>query len=115
MTASNPDKRRQKYAQMSPEERAELLEKNRQWREQWRRDHPEEYEAQKRERAAKITEKYQQNEEFAERRREYLRKRYNELSPEERELRRQKQREAYQRRKLNKILAAELQESSSAS
>jgi hypothetical protein len=101
---------RDQYQKLSPEEREQLLARNRAWREQWRAEHPEEYQQQKREAAARITQKYNEDEAFRARRREYLKRNYQQLSEEQRELRRQRQREAYQRKKQNKILAQQLSE-----
>jgi hypothetical protein len=74
---SSADRRRERYQNMSPEEKAALLERNRQWREQWRKDHPAEYEAQKKRKAAKWVEKYRADPEFRQHRQAYLRERYN--------------------------------------
>lgn len=73
---SSAERRREKYAAMSDEERAAFLEKNRQWREKWREKNPEKYEAQKKKAAERFVAKYQTDPDFAEKRRQYLRERY---------------------------------------
>lgn len=68
--------RRERYAALTPEQKAERLAKNRAWTQQWRTEHPEEYEAEKKRKAEQFIERYRSDPEFRAKRQEYLRSRY---------------------------------------